>query len=408
MSTPGDCSINDGPLNALTDRCVRCGFCNATCPTYLETGHELEGPRGRIQLIRAAFDDQPVTRKTQQHLDHCLTCLSCETTCPSGVRYREIIDRGRALLETRVKRPLLARWARRGLARLVGWPRVLGAGFLCGRRVRSLMPERLQPYLAAPRRSETAEPKAGSESRGRAILLVEGCIQRALAPAFDAALAEILRALGYAVEGVPGATCCGAVAQHLGEPRLAERQRRPLINALLTRQTPCDRYPVEAVMMSSSGCGRALREALADPRLSFPRVVDPLEFLEAHREALRGLLHNRPHAMTPWVIHEPCSLQHGGVGGIRLTRFLSDLGFEVMEDPERSLCCGAGGTHALFHPELAGSLRTRKRRALGVDEGRRVLSSNIGCILHLGDTAELDHWLCGLARALRPLKEGPG
>lgn len=386
-------------LEALTHRCVQCGFCNATCPTYLDSGEELEGPRGRIRLIRAMSEGEQVSRRTQQHLDHCLTCLACETTCPSGVRYREIIDLGRSHANHIVGRTLGDTVFRELLLSWLESPRLLGATLRGVRWIRGWIPRRFRPYLAPPRRLDISVPR--SDCEGPTVLLVAGCIQRHLAPSFDDALSDLLRVLGYRVERMVASSCCGAVSQHLGETARAGRQIE-LIRAAIRRRLAKD-SAVEAVVMTSSGCGLWLFDALKDtPEGQATRrgVIDPLSLLEPHVDVIQKMLQPRPQPDAPVVVHEPCSLRHGFGEPGRLSRFLRAAGLEVRNDKGGSLCCGAGGTHALFYPELAGRLRDEKREALGLNQGFRAVSSNIGCILHLGDAAEIDHWLCALVKRL--------
>ena len=390
-------------LNEALSRCVRCGFCNATCPTYLLTGQELEGPRGRIQLIQAAVDGAPLTDKTRRHLDSCLHCLGCETTCPSGVAYRDIIDQGRQWVEAVVPRTGLERIVRGLLVRLIGWPWGLRWGFWWGRRFRRFLPRNLQSYLRTPH--SAVGPPSRAPATGRTYLLLEGCVQRPLMPAIDAALIELIHSLGDRVERLHPFSCCGAAAHHLGETQVAERQWASALKAIRHRLEKREAPPVAALILSSSGCGFYLRSpgmgAFTREQAPPPPILDPLEILEPHLATLRERLDRAGGFSGRLVVHEPCSLQRGGLGEGRLTRFLEGLGIEVVRDRESSLCCGAGGTHALFQPQVADPLRVRKRSALRLTEGERAVSSNIGCLLHLDESGEICHWLCALAEALR-------
>lgn len=401
-------------LEDRLSRCVQCGFCNATCPTYLATGLELEGPRGRINLIRSMLDQQPVTHKTRAHLDHCLTCLACETTCPSGVEYRNIIDEGRQWLDAQQPRSLASRLPRYLLTRAMNYPRGLRFGFALGRSLRGLLPRHFSAYIKAPRQGAAADaPIRGI--RGKVIIL-GGCVQRPLAPGIDHALARILGILGYEAIEVTQAHCCGALGYHLGEIQSARAQARKTLEALQPHFNDA-RAPFPFIMMSSSACGLMLKDyqtVLRDDPLwktlaarIQPSLLDPLELLERHVNELKKHIEVGSSKRVGLNIHEPCTFQHGLRLRGRLMAFFREIGFEVSDPPSTQICCGAGGIQPLLNPGPAKTLRTSKRRALGLDQGKPLIAvtSNIGCMLHLDESGDVTHWLELLALNLRPLPD---
>lgn len=398
--TPTDARSKE--LNALTSRCVKCGFCNATCPTYLATGLELEGPRGRIELIRSMLNHQPVTHKTREHLDHCLTCLACETTCPSGVEYRHIIDGGRQSLEETLPRSLISRIPRFLLTRAMNHPLGLKLGFWIGRRLRFLLPRSLGAYLKPPRQEPSRDE--GAPKALRKVIILSGCVQRPLAPGIDDALARILERLGYHSIRVTGSDCCGALGYHLGEVGTARAQATKTLTALEPYfKDPEGPYPF--VLMSSSACGLMLRDyesLLRDDPVGasmaariMPWILDPLELLERHMDELKAHINADSCSGMPLRIHEPCTFQHGLRLRGRLTDFFRAVGYQVSGAPSHQTCCGAGGIQALLNPGLAQTLRTSKRSELGLDqsESATALTSNIGCMLHLDESGDVSHWL---------------
>lgn len=389
-------------LNDLISRCVHCGFCNATCPTYLATGLELEGPRGRIELIRSMLDRQPVTDKTRGHLDHCLTCLACETTCPSGVEYRHIIDGGRQWLEATQPRSLTSRLPRLLLTKAMNHPRWLSLGFKVGRQLRILLPRLFDAYLKMPRQGPRSDLK--THGTGRKVLILGGCVQRALAPAIDDALATILGRLGYQVIRITSTDCCGALGYHLGEIQSARAQAQKTLHALEPYLNPAgEAHPF--ILMSSSACGLMLKdyrtvlkgdtgwEQKAEQIL--PWLLDPLELLGRHVEDLKQHMNVNATQGIPLRLHEPCTFQHGLRLRGRLTILFRELGFNVAEAPSSQICCGAGGIHPLLNPGVAKTLRSQKRNALGLDSGNTdlALTANIGCMLHLDKAGDVRHWI---------------
>ena len=406
MDTTG---LEQAPLRELLTRCVHCGFCNATCPTYLQSGEELEGPRGRITLIRRMADGGRATGRTLLHLDRCLTCLNCETTCPSGVPYRALIDAGRALAESQTRRPWPERVLRWLLPRMLASQTGLAAGLAMARPLRRWLPARLQSYLHSPRVLQAApDSPEPATAIGETILLLAGCVQPQLAPGINTALEQILTRMGFRVVKLSGANCCGAMAHHLGQATLAHRQMQAVASACQPWLAAKGGPGVRAIVTASSGCGLMLSGYAAVSGKSTDQMAtisqlttDPLKLLEPLVDHLRALMPrgNRP----TLVVHEPCTLQHGLKLQGHLPAFLASLGVTVQTGNAPSQCCGAGGANTLLFPALASDLRQAKRRSLGLNEPDTpiAVSANIGCMAHLGTREQpVLHWLEWLAGQL--------
>jgi glycolate oxidase iron-sulfur subunit len=399
-------------LKTLMAKCVHCGFCNATCPTYRVSGDEREGPRGRIYLLKQMLEGGPSGEATRASLDHCLHCQSCETACPSGVAFGEIIDKGRQFGEEHLpKRLVHERIMRKFLPMLLAHPQSLSFFLRLVRPFRSLFPTRLRPYLETPR--VKLKPLEANAVRGH-VLLLEGCAEPVFQPNIQGALRTLLHRLGYQVHVAHGATCCGALRYHLGDQGGARKEIRQNIEAFepyLSGTFPeLQGQEVMAILVASSGCGAMVEdyarvcveeEAWAERahRVS-ERFSDPLSFLESHVEELRVIL--QPDGET-FMLHEPCTLRHGLKLKGRLSRFFNALGISHHCDAEPDLCCGAGGSSAILYPETSLRLREAKHEALQHHDGRPStrVSSNIGCMMHLSTPAQpILHWLEVLASRL--------
>lgn len=373
--------------------CVHCGFCTATCPTYQLLGDELDGPRGRIYLIKQVLEGQEVTAKTQQHLDRCLNCRNCETTCPSGVQYHNLLDIGRAVVEQRVPRPLGERALRRSLRMVVPRPALFKALMTAGMALRPLLPESLQAKL--PRHAVAAKPRPARQHQ-RQVLMLEGCVQPALAPNTNAATARVLDKLGIGVVPAPQAGCCGAVDYHLNaQDKGLERARRNI-----DAWWPAIEAGAEAIVQTASGCGAFVRDyghlLKDDPayREKAQRVTtlskDIVEVLSAEPIEQLGVQADRRLAF-----HCPCTLQHalklnGAVEGL-LTRF----GFSLTAVPDSHLCCGSAGTYSITQPALSQRLRDNKLNALESGNPDVIVTANIGCQTHLDGAGRtpVRHWI---------------
>ncbi|MGR8918751.1 MAG: glycolate oxidase subunit GlcF [Gammaproteobacteria bacterium] len=383
--------------------CVHCGFCNATCPTYQLTGDELEGPRGRIYLIKALLEEGRAGDDSRRHLDQCLLCRNCETTCPSGVRYGDLIELVRPELEQRVPAPAAVRLKRRMLAAVVPYRRRLAPLVWLGRLARPLLP------AALGRRLERATPPPAwsGTAHARRVLRLGGCAQPVLNPHIDAAAARVFDRLGLSVVDVPASACCGALHRHLG----MDADARALARANIDAWWPAIESGAEAVMATSSGCGLELRHypaLLADDPAYAARAArlgellrDPLELVDV--DALSAAL--RPSSDRGAVaVQAPCTLQHGLRLGGRLEALLDGLGWRVLPVAESHLCCGSAGAYSVMHAATAGALRERKLAALMQAGPAVIATANIGCQLHLASAAPVPvrHWLELLAEELAP------
>jgi glycolate oxidase iron-sulfur subunit len=373
-------------------KCVHCGFCTATCPTYVLLGDERDSPRGRIELIRAMLEkpDEAPPPETVTHIDRCLSCLSCRTTCPSGVDYADLIDHARRHIEQTYRRPWPERLLRAVLAAVLTRPRRLAAALALGRLARPLAPmldrTGLKPLAAMLRLTpdrqdgaDAAEPAAAG-TRGRVVLL-RGCVEAAVAPQIRAAAVRLLSRAGFEVVEAPGEGCCGALSEHLG--RGAEAGRMAAAN--LRAWTAAG--PVEAVVTTSAGCGTTLKayhrlapggEAVA------AKARDILQFI-----AEVGL---PPVVRTPRMAvayHAPCSLQHGQGIKAAPAALLAAAGFEVREPVEPHLCCGSAGVYNILQPDLATRLRDRKAANLNRTAARVVAAGNLGCIAQMAPALDM-------------------
>ena len=379
--------------DAILRACVHCGFCTATCPTYQLLGDELDGPRGRIYQIKLVLEGQTPTRVTQRHLDRCLTCRACETTCPSGVRYARLLDIGRPHVEARVERPWSERWLRRLLVATVPYPGRLAPLIRLGRLVRPLLPAALRAKLPIRQKAGHWPKPAGR----RRMLALAGCVQSVATPRTNAAAARLLSRLGIDLVEVPEAGCCGAVAYHLDDREAGLAAMRRNIDAWW----PEIESGAAAILVNASGCGVMVKdygELLAhDPNYAerAARVAtlarDPVEVLGAENLSALG----RPGAGRRIAFHAPCSLQHGQRLKQRVEPILERLGFVVTAVPDAHLCCGSAGTYSITQPELATRLRDNKVAALESDAPEIIATANIGCQLHLagGARTPVVHWL---------------
>jgi glycolate oxidase iron-sulfur subunit len=381
---------------AIIGKCVHCGFCTATCPTYQLLGDELDGPRGRIYLIKQVLEGAEPTRKTQLHLDRCLTCRNCETTCPSGVRYGNLVEIGRNIVEAKVARPPAERAVRAALKRGLTSP-LFAPAMKLGQALRPLLPSALKNKVPEVRRAG-AWP---ARTHARKVLMLAGCVQPAMMPNINAATARVLDALGVQTIVAPAAGCCGAIRLHLNDPEGGLADIRRNIDAWWPH---VERGEVEAIVMNASGCGVTVKEyghALENDKDYVARALkigalaqDIGEFLAPFAEALAPLIRQRPAVRLAY--HPPCTLQHGQQlrGGVEA--LLRTLGFEVaLAGSESHLCCGSAGTYSVLQPELAYALRDRKLTQLNALEAERIVSGNIGCIQHLqtGTAMPVQHWI---------------
>ena len=393
---------------AILRKCVHCGFCNATCPTYQLLGDELDGPRGRIYLMKQVLEGAAVTRRTQLHLDRCLTCRNCETTCPSGVQYGHLLDIGRKLVDQRVPRPAGEK-AQRWLLKEGLTSPLFAPAMKVGRSVRALLPAALKHKV--PARAKPRSRQWPQRQHERKVLLLLGCVQPALMPNINSATARVLDAAGIQTLVADEAGCCGAIRAHLGDPAGALRDMRRNVDAWWPLVEGVSGTKVEAIVMNASGCGVMVKDyghALAHDADYAERAArisaltrDLSELLPELVPLLKVKL--RPSAATQLAFHPPCTLQHGQQLLGLVERHLGELGFDVqLTASESHLCCGSAGTYSVLQPALAYELRERKLGHLAALRAQTIVSANIGCIQHLqsGTDTPVRHWIEVLDEAL--------
>ena len=376
--------------------CVHCGFCNATCPTYQLTGDELDGPRGRIYLMKQMLEGAEVGTTTQTHLDRCLTCRNCETTCPSGVRYHSLLDISREQLAKRVARTASERVLRGTLRALMTRPALFAFLLRIGQFLRPLLPTLIRDKVPARAAASGRRPVA---LRTRKLLMLEGCVQPSLSPNTNAATARVLDRLGMQVLVAPAEVrCCGAVDYHL------DAQARGLWHARrnIDAWWPAIESGCEAIVQTASGCGAFVKEygqlLAADPAYAARAntvsllALDLVELIR--REPLERLRINESGDRT-LAFHCPCTLQHAQKLGGAVEDVLRRLGFQLTAVPEAHLCCGSAGTYSITQPELSKQLRDSKLAALQSGDPSQIVTANIGCQVHLGAAAQVPvrHWI---------------
>jgi len=397
--SPEYAHTSDGQAaEAIVRNCVHCGFCTATCPTYQLLGDELDGPRGRIYLIKQVLEGAEPTRKTQQHLDRCLTCRNCESTCPSGVEYGHLIDIGRKLVDAKVPRPASEEAVRWALKEGLNSP-LFAPAMKLGQVVRGFLPEVLKAKVPQAR-SAGAWP---TRNHARKVLMLAGCVQPSMSPNINSATARVLDACGIQTVVEPLAGCCGGVKFHLNDQEAAIVQMKNNIDAWW----PHVACGVEAIVMNASGCGVTVKDyghILREDAAYAERAMRISELTKDLSELLPALLPILKERIAPqkaqaqgmMAFHPPCTLQHGQQlkGGVE--QHLSALGFQVqVANNEAHLCCGSAGTYSVLQPAIATQLRDRKLGNLQDLQPQAILSANIGCITHLqsGTQVPVRHWV---------------
>ena len=373
--------------------CVHCGFCNATCPTYQLLGDELDGPRGRIYLIKQVLEGNRATEKTQQHLDRCLSCRSCETTCPSGVDYHNLLDIGRALVDAQVPRPLGQRLLRAGLRSVVPSPGLFKRLVGSGQVLRPWLPAVLQAKL--PRTIAVPGPRPASRHT-RQVLMLEGCVQPGLAPNTNVAAARVLDRLGISVTPARDAGCCGAVDYHLDAQAGGLDRARRNIDAWW----PYIEQGAEALVLTASGCGAFIKD-YGHLLGSDPAYARKAARISALARDLVEVLRDEPletlgvHADLRLAFHCPCTLQHGQKLAGAVESVLTRLGFDLTDVPDSHLCCGSAGTYSLTQPALSRQLRDNRLNALESGHPEVIVTANIGCQAHLDSAGRtpVRHWI---------------
>ncbi|EJM15379.1 Fe-S oxidoreductase [Pseudomonas sp. GM18] len=381
--------------------CVHCGFCNATCPTYQLLGDELDGPRGRIYLIKQVLEGAPATAQAQLHLDRCLTCRNCETTCPSGVDYHNLLDIGRAVIDQAVPRPASQRLLRQGLRALAPNPNLFRTLLQIGATFRPLLPRGVEAKLPhdLPAAGERPAPR-----HARRVLMLEGCVQPGLSPNTNAAAARVLDRLGISVISTPEAGCCGALDYHLDAQAMGLERARRNIDAWW----PHLENGAEAIVQTASGCGAFIKD--------YAHLLerDPAYAAKARRVSelaldLVQVLADEPLervcAATDRRIafHCPCTLQHAQKLGGAVEAVLTRLGFNLTAVPDSHLCCGSAGTYSITQPQLARQLRDNKLNALESGHPEVIATANVGCQSHLNSAGRtpVRHWIELVDQVLR-------
>ena len=381
--------------DAILRKCVHCGFCTATCPTYQLLGDELDGPRGRIYLIKQVLEGKPATQKTQMHLDRCLTCRNCESTCPSGVQYGRLVDIGRGIVEKQVGRSFGQQLVRTALKE--GLPRksLFTPAMKIGQLVRPLLPAALKNKVPVAHDAGQWPTRV----HARKMLLLDGCVQPAMSPNINAATVRVLDALEVQLIIAPKAGCCGALRHHLNDQEAALDDMRRNVDAWW----PAVEAGAEAIVMTASGCGVTVKEyghllahdpayAARAQRIS-ELTKDLSEIMPAFETELEHQLKGKIHKRVAY--HPPCTLQHGQQIRGKVEGVLRAAGVDVQLCADSHLCCGSAGTYSVLQPELSYQLRDNKLKNLAATEPEMIVSANIGCLTHLqsGTDTPVRHWI---------------
>jgi glycolate oxidase iron-sulfur subunit len=388
--------------DSILRACVHCGFCTATCPTYQLLGNELDGPRGRIYLIKQMLEGEPVSEKTRLHLDRCLTCRSCETTCPSGVRYGRLVDIGREIAERKVRRNPYEVAVRYALRKLIPHPRRFALLLHLGQRLRPLLPRSLRAKVPAPQTTGARPARA----QMRRMIGLAGCVQSVATPATNAAAARVLDRLGVQLIEVPEAGCCGAVSQHLSAQREALEFMRRNIDAWW----PYIEQGVEAIVVTASGCGALVKE-YGELLRHDAAYAEKAERVSVMARDIGEILASAtlpplaPHAGQYKVaFHNPCTLQHGQQLQGVVETLLRRSGFQLTPVPDAHLCCGSAGTYSILQPVLSRRLLDNKLAALQGGAPDVIATANVGCQLHLASASgvPVKHWIELLDEVMEP------
>jgi glycolate oxidase iron-sulfur subunit len=380
--------------------CVHCGFCTATCPTYQILGDELDGPRGRIYQIKQMLEGHPVTKDTLMHLDRCLTCCACETTCPSGVEYGHLLEIGRSEVEKRVKRSFTQQLLRKTLLFILPVSKRFNSLLKIGQFFRPLLPKLLKNQIPA----KIILPQLALKTHKRKMLMLDGCVQPALSPEINHATKQVLDALDIEVISFSG--CCGAIRQHLSDEE----------NALITIKDNIDRLitefetGVEGIVMTASGCGAMFKEyphlLRSDEsyknkaKLVASKTFDLTEVINA--EELKTKLTNKKDQLNI-AVHTPCTLQHAQKQPSNIENILSSCGYQLSPIKDKHLCCGSAGTYSITQPKLSQQLREQRLTGLMVGQPDLIVTANIGCLHHLnsGSPVPVRHWIEVVAEDLK-------
>jgi len=391
-------SENGQLANKILRSCVHCGFCTATCPTYQILGDELDSPRGRIYLIKEMLEGSQVTKETLEHLDRCLTCRACETTCPSGVEYGHLLEIGRSEVEKRVKRSRSQRVLRKILLQVLPYPKRFNSFLKLGRLFRPVLPNSLKKHI--PLKTKLAA--LSLKEHKKKMLILDGCVQPSLSPEINHATKKVLDALG--IELISFSGCCGAINQHLSDEE----------NALVTIKNNIDRLVnefdngVEAIVMTASGCGAMFKEYphilrndstyKEKAKLISSKTFDLTEIIDANQ------LNAKLNATTKNIaVHTPCTLQHTQGLPSNIESILSNCGYQLSSIKDKHLCCGSAGTYSITQAKLSAQLLEQRLSGLMIDNPDIIVTANIGCLHHLnaGSTVPVRHWIEMIAEDLK-------
>lgn len=379
---------------SIIQSCVHCGFCNATCPTYQDLFDERDGPRGRIYLVKRLLESGDAGAATRKHLDRCLTCRACETTCPSGVQYGRLVDTGRLLVEQATDRPASQKLLRRLVRFLFPYPQRIRVLLGLGRFFRPVLPPTLRRQVP-PRQRVRDDP--GSSKATRKMIVLGGCVQAAATPGTNAAARRVLRRFDIDLFEAPSAGCCGAVDYHLA----AQQEGLDFVRRNIDAWWPHVAAGAEAIVTTASGCGVMVKDygellkgdpEYADKALRVSELAkDLVEVLENEDLSLLG---NTPDKLRT-AVHCPCTLTHGQKLGGSVPRILESAGIPLAQTTEDHLCCGSAGTYSMLQPEISRRLLDRKLASLSIDAPQQIVTANIGCQLHLGTRSDVPvrHWI---------------
>ena len=407
-------TVQGREADAILRSCVHCGFCTATCPTYQLLGDELDGPRGRIYLIKQMLEGQPVTSKTQTHLDRCLSCLSCETTCPSGVQYGRLVDIGRELVDSQVKRSVFNQIQRFALRKLLPYPKRIAPLLTIGQWLKPLLPTALKqkiPAIAskssralkdtnkfAPTLTSSQQPNnLASQSKLRQMLVLQGCVQSVATPNTNHATTSILQKLGIELVTASQAGCCGAVSQHLS----AGQEALDFMRANIDAWWPYIEQGAEAIVITASGCAAMIKEYgyLLKQDMQYAQKAARVSELAKDISEILTTENLAPERIKPIIqpiaFHSPCTLQHSQKLDGVVESLLTRCGFELSHVKDAHLCCGSAGTYSILQEDLSQQLLHNKLTALQKNSPELIVTANIGCQLHLQSQANtpVKHWI---------------
>ena len=382
--------------------CVHCGFCTATCPTYQILGDELDGPRGRIYLIKSMLEGKSATEKTMLHLDRCLTCRACETTCPSGVEYGKLLDIGRHEVETRISRPWHQKFYRLLILQIFPYKPRFKLLLRLGQLFRPLLPHALKCIITPYKRQKLYKSKADSN---REIILLSGCVQSSLAPEINSSVKKILDHLNVVTYEIENEQCCGALSHHLNASEQAFKFMRKNIDTIW----PLIEQDVEAIISTASGCGVHIKEygylfredkLYADKAKKISSLVKDISEYITDFELEKFF--NKQNSVKTIAFQSPCTLQHGQKLNGLVEGMLTRLGYTIVPVKDAHLCCGSAGVYSLLQKDISSRLREEKLKNLLEDEPEIILTSNIGCREHLGQSSPVPvkHWAEEVAKLL--------